>query len=141
MFSHQVLNVFPNMFPIDHHNFCPKFNNLYSKALLSSCFGSGSSYWGWCCLNFKVSNSLSINLGCTSQLLEMPFTHQMQSSRHKFVGGIERKLCCFLPGYDHALHIQFIRLKIRQKLNPAIEQRERKTRTPTTKLKTKFTNL
>jgi hypothetical protein len=107
MFSHQVLNVFPNMFPIDHHNFCPKFNNLYSKALLSSCFGSGSSYWGWCCLNFKVSNSLSNNLGCTSQLLEMPFTHQMQSSRHKFVGGIERKLCCFLPGCDHCTSNSF----------------------------------
>jgi hypothetical protein len=56
-----------------------------------------------------------------------PVVNQMCSMSNMFVGhqlerGIERKFSDNLPPlYDHALHIQFISLKKRQKLNPSIK--------------------
>jgi hypothetical protein len=115
-------------------------------------------FWKWKLLlelvlfklqSFKFSfNQFGMHLTTTWDAFHSPNAKHCQIyllsnifARHKFVGGIERKLWCFFPGYDHALHIQFIWLKNRQNLIPAIEQRERKTWTPTTKLKTKFINL
>jgi hypothetical protein len=56
-----------------------------------------------------------------------PDVDKMYSMSNMFVGhqlerDIERKFSDNLPPlYDHALHIQFISLKKRQKLNPSIE--------------------
>jgi hypothetical protein len=73
-------------------------------------------------------------LGIQTLGIEMLFNQSPNAKLGIDKRGYWNEISIFLPHYDHALHIQFIWLNKRQKLNPPIARRKRRKLNPYNKV-------